>query len=180
VRVALADDSALFRNGLALLLQAAGVTVVASVASGADLELSLSGRDGDGLDLDAVVVDIRMPPTYTDEGLVTARAVRRDHPRVGVLVLSTYVEAAYAVRLLQDGAAGVGYLLKDRVDDVATLLDALQRVAAGGSVVDPDVVAELVRRPRRDPIADLSPASARSWPWSPRATPTPRSPARCT
>lgn len=156
MRVAIADDSALFRRGLALLLEAAGLTVPLSVGSGAELEAALVADPGPPDGVDVAVVDIRMPPTFTDEGLVTAEALRRSHPALGVLVLSTYVEAAYAVRLLQDGGRGVGYLLKDRVDDVETLVSAIDRVARGGSVVDPEVVARIVRRTRPDPVDRLT------------------------
>jgi DNA-binding NarL/FixJ family response regulator len=151
VRVALADDSALFRRGLALLLEAAGLEVVAAVPTGVELARAVATTP-----VDAVVLDIRMPPTFTDEGLVTAEALRTAEPGLGVLVLSTYVEAAYAVRLLARGGTGTGYLLKDRVDDVGTVVDALHRTARGESVVDPEVVARLVDRPPRDPLAELS------------------------
>lgn len=154
MRVALADDSALFRRGLGLLLEAAGATVVVSVGSGLELQAAL--RDPAHPAVDVAVLDMRMPPTGTEEGLVTAEALRRVRPRLGVLLLSTYVEAAWAVRLLQDGGHGLGYLLKDRVDDVATLLDALQRIRRGENVVDPEVVSLLVQRPRRDPLRSLT------------------------
>lgn len=155
MRVALADDSALFRRGLGLLLEAAGSTVTVSVGSGLELQAAL--RDPAQPAVDVAILDIRMPPTYTDEGLATAEALRRVRPGLGVLLLSTYVEAAWAVRLLQDGGHGLGYLLKDRVDDVTTLLDALQRIQRGDNVVDPEVVGRLVQRPRQDPLQRLSP-----------------------
>jgi len=111
-----------------------------------------------GHDPDVVVVDIRMPPTHTDEGLRAAIELRRDHPRTGVLVLSQYIETTYAARLLGDGAAGVGYLLKDRVADVAEFADALARVAGGGTALDPEVVSQLVRASRHaDGLATLTP-----------------------
>jgi DNA-binding NarL/FixJ family response regulator len=154
VRVALADDSALFRRGLGLLLETAGATVTVSVGSGLELQASL--RDPAQPAVDVAILDIRMPPTYTDEGLATAEALRRVRPELGVLLLSTYAEAGWAVRLLQDGGHGLGYLLKDRVDDVTTLLDALQRIHRGENVVDPEVVSRLVQRPRQDPLQSLT------------------------
>jgi DNA-binding NarL/FixJ family response regulator len=144
MRVALADDSRLFRNGLALMLAGTGVDVTAEVGDGTALLAAVAA------DLpDAVVIDIRMPPTYTDEGLRTAETIRRRHPAVGVLVLSTYAQTSYAVRLLGKAADGVGYLLKDHVDDLETLLDALERVVRGESVVDQEVVLRLLRAHQR-------------------------------
>lgn len=154
MRVALADDSALFRRGLGLLLETGGATVVVSVGSGLELQAAL--RDPAEPAVDVAVLDIRMPPSGTDEGLATAEALRRVRPGLGVLLLSTYVEAAWAVRLLQDGGHGLGYLLKDRVDDVVTLLDALRRIQRGENVLDPEVVSRLVQRPRQDPLQSLS------------------------
>lgn len=154
MRVALADDSALFRRGLGLLLESAGAVVTVSVGSGLELQAAL--RDAARPAVDVAILDIRMPPTYTDEGLATAEALRRSRPDLGVLLLSTYAEAAWAVRLLQDGGHGLGYLLKDRVDDVTTLLDALQRLQRGESVVDPELVSRLVQRPRADPLQSLT------------------------
>jgi DNA-binding NarL/FixJ family response regulator len=143
VRVALADDSALFRKGLAALLGASDVEVTAAVPSGADLLQAVA------VDLpDAVVLDLRMPPSFTDEGLVTAERLRARYPTLGVLVLSTYAEVSYAARLLQTGTRHVGYLLKDRVEDSDALLDALRRVVGGESVVDPDIVRRLLGRQR--------------------------------
>jgi DNA-binding NarL/FixJ family response regulator len=143
VRVALADDSALFRKGLAALLAASDVEVTAAVPSGADLLQAVA------VDLpDAVVLDLRMPPSFTDEGLVTAERLRARYPTLGVLVLSTYAEVSYAARLLQTGTRHVGYLLKDRVEDSDALLDALRRVVAGESVVDRDIVRRLLGRQR--------------------------------
>ena len=150
MRVALADDSALFRKGLAALLGASGVEVTTGVASGADLVQAVA------VDLpDAVVLDLRMPPTFTDEGLVTAERLRAEHPTLGILVLSTYAEVAYAARLLQSGTRHVGYLLKDRVEDSDALLDALRRVVAGESVVDPDIVRRLMGRQRITQTVEL-------------------------
>jgi DNA-binding NarL/FixJ family response regulator len=153
LRVVIAEDAALFREGLARLLADRGHQVVAAVG------------DADGL-LDAVarhlpdvvVADVRMPPTHTDEGLRAAIELRRDHPGTGVLVLSQYIEARYAARLLERNPAGVGYLLKDRVADVAEFADALMRVAAGGTALDPEVVRQLVRVSRQvEGIATLTP-----------------------
>lgn len=141
MRVAIADDSALFRHGLALLLQTAGIEVTVQARSGAELVALLPSNPPD-----VAVLDIRMPPTYTDEGLITATLVRKNFPEIGVLVLSTYAETAYAVQLLSDNANAVGYLLKDRVDDVASLLDALHRIISGETVVDPEVVRRLLER----------------------------------
>jgi DNA-binding NarL/FixJ family response regulator len=144
VRVALADDSALFRQGLALLLDAAGVVVSAEASTPDDLLRQIADDPPD-----AAVLDIRMPPTYTDEGLALAERLRALHPHIGVLVLSTYAVTSYAVRLLETGARGVGYMLKDRVDDVDALRDALARVVAGDLVVDPEIVARLLTREGR-------------------------------
>jgi DNA-binding NarL/FixJ family response regulator len=144
IRVVIAEDAALFREGLVRLLEDRGHQVCAAVA------------DGDAL-LDTVathrpqvaVVDIRMPPTHTDEGLRAALQLRRDHPGTGVLVFSQYIETRYAARLLEGDAAGVGYLLKDRVADVAEFVDALGRVAAGGTALDPEVVSQLLAASRQ-------------------------------
>jgi DNA-binding NarL/FixJ family response regulator len=152
MRVMIADDAVLFREGLARVLEAAGIEVAAQVGDGEQL-LARVQTDPPA----AVVVDIRMPPTHTREGLDAAGRIRAEHPRVGVLVLSQYVEPHHAVQLLQDGAGGVGYLLKDRIADVEEVVDAVRRVAAGGSVIDPEVVAQLVgRRRTRDPVQELS------------------------
>ena len=149
MRVALADDSALFRQGLATLLQASGVEVVAQAASGVEL-LEVVAEDPP----DAVVLDLRMPPSFTDEGLVTAEQLRARFPRLGVLVLSTYAEVAYAARLLEAGTGHVGYLLKDRVEDSDALRDALARIVAGESVVDADIVRRLLGRQRTSTAVD--------------------------
>jgi DNA-binding NarL/FixJ family response regulator len=149
VRVALADDSALFRRGLATLLQASGVEVTAQVPSGTELLVAVAA------DLpDAVVLDLRMPPSFTDEGLVVAEQLRGRFPTLGVLVLSTYAEVSYAARLLQSGTRHVGYLLKDRVEDSDALLDALRRIVSGESVVDPDIVSRLLGRTRTTSAVD--------------------------
>jgi DNA-binding NarL/FixJ family response regulator len=152
MRVMIADDAVLFREGLARVLEAAGIQVAAQVGD-AERLLALVRTDPP----EAVVVDIRMPPTHTTEGLDAARRIRADHPNVGVLVLSQYVEPHHAIQLLEGGARGVGYLLKDRVADVAEVADAVRRVGGGGSVIDPDVVTQLVgRRRARDPIQELT------------------------
>jgi DNA-binding NarL/FixJ family response regulator len=153
LRVALADDAALFRQGLALLLAEAGFTVTTRAG---DAQALLAAVHTDPPDV--VVVDIRMPPTHTTEGLDAARALAETHPGIGVLVLSAHVEPGYALELLESGAHGTGYLLKERVADVDELGDAVRRVAAGGLVVDPSVVAALVSRRRRprNPLDDLT------------------------
>jgi DNA-binding NarL/FixJ family response regulator len=139
-RVVIAEDAALFRAGLVRLLEDHGHQVCAAVADG-DALLAAVARWRP----DVAVVDIRMPPTHTDEGLRAAIALRRDHPGTGVLVLSQYIETRYAARLLAGDASGVGYLLKDRVADVAEFADAVARVAGGGTALDPEVVRQLVR-----------------------------------
>ena len=152
MQVMIADDAVLFREGLARVLEAAGIGVAAQVGDAEQLLARVRASPPD-----AVVVDIRMPPTHTREGLDAAQRIRAEHPQVGVLVLSQYVEPHHAIQLLQDGASGVGYLLKDRVADVNEVVDAVRRVAAGGSVIDPEVVAQLVSRRRTcDPIQGLS------------------------
>jgi DNA-binding NarL/FixJ family response regulator len=144
VRVAIADDSNLFRSGLRSLLQEVGVDVCLEAGDAREL-IALVADDPP----DAVITDIRMPPTFSDEGLVAAATLKRLHPGIGVLVLSTYSETAYAVRLLEDGATGLGYLLKDRVDDIHSLVDALDRVCAGQTALDPNIVTRLIGRERR-------------------------------
>jgi DNA-binding NarL/FixJ family response regulator len=153
VRVLIADDSMLIREGLARLLAEAGFDVVGQAADGEDLL-----RQVDEARPDVAIVDIRMPPTHTDEGLRAALELRVRHPDLGVLLLSQHIRAAYAIELLADDARGVGYLLKDRVSDLGELTDALRRVAAGGSVLDPLVVSQLVSRSRdaHDPLDELS------------------------
>ena len=137
MRVVIAEDAAVFREGLVRLLEDRGHQVCAAVAD-ALLAAVAAHRP------DVAVVDIRMPPTHTDEGLRAALRLRADHPGTGVLVFSQYIETRYAARLLQGNAAGVGYLLKDRVADVAEFTDALARVAAGGTALDPEVVSQLL------------------------------------
>ena len=151
LRVVLAEDDVLLREGLASLLERSGFEVTGQAGDAAQL-LAMVGRHTPEL----VVVDIRMPPTHTTEGLDAARRIRQDHPQTGILVLSAHVEVDHAMELLASGR-GVGYLLKSRVTDVAELVDTLQRIAKGGSVVDPTLVAELVSaRRRNDPLAVLS------------------------
>ena len=153
MRVILAEDSVLLREGMARLLEDQGFDVVAQTGSAEDLMLKVRSYTPD-----VVIVDIRMPPTHTDEGLRAAQEIRETYPDVGVLVLSQYVEAAYAMELLQGSAEGVGYLLKDRVADVTEFADAVRRVAEGGSALDPTVVSRLVGRRRgEDPLDALTP-----------------------
>ncbi len=153
LRLVLADDSLLLREGIARLLAEAGFEVVGQAGDAAELLVAI--RD---LRPDVAIVDIRMPPTHTDEGLRAAEAIRAEHgTAVGILVLSQYVETTFALRLVADGAGGVGYLLKDRVDDLDDFADAIRRIAKGGSVIDPEVVAQLVgRRRARVPLDDLT------------------------
>jgi DNA-binding NarL/FixJ family response regulator len=153
VRVVIADDSVLLREGVSRLLAEAGMDVVGQAEDADELFREVADKQPD-----VVIVDIRMPPTHTDEGLRAARELRTRYPSLGVLVLSQYVRPSYAFELLADDASGVGYLLKDRVSDVHELADAVQRVGEGGSVLDPSVVAQLVgrRRPGNDPIDDLT------------------------
>lgn len=150
MRVILAEDSVLFREGLARLLAELGVEVAAQTGSTGNLMQLVTGRRPD-----VVILDIRMPPTRTDEGLVAAIDLRRHHPAVGVLLLSQYVETQLVLTLLQEGG-GIGYLLKDRVADLDTFSSALTTVARGGSVVDPEVVSTLVSNRRRDPLDQLT------------------------
>jgi DNA-binding NarL/FixJ family response regulator len=152
VRVVVADDVLLTREGIVRLLRDADIEVVAEAQDAHSLlrEVRLARPD-------VALVDIRMPPTHTDEGLAAAQTIRAEHPQVGVLVLSQYVEPAYALRLIQDQPERVGYLLKERVFDIATVVDALRRIVDGETVIDPTIVARLVgRRRRQDPLADLS------------------------
>jgi DNA-binding NarL/FixJ family response regulator len=152
VRVVVADDVMLTREGIVRLLRDAGIDVVAEAEDAESLmrHVRLTRPD-------AAIVDIRMPPTHTDEGLVAAQQIRTEHPEVGVLVLSEYVEPSYAMRLLEDHPEQVGYLLKERVFDVAILVDALRRIADGETVIDPTIVSRLVgRRRREDPLAELT------------------------
>lgn len=148
----LADDSGLFRTGLARILEDAGVHVAGHAGSGDEL---LGKVDADPPDV--VLMDIRMPPTFTDEGLVAARRVWNEHPAVGVLILSTYIDTNFASALISEGQRRCGYLLKDRVGDADEVVEALQRIVRGGIVIDPAVVVQLVGRPRsHSPLHTLS------------------------
>jgi DNA-binding NarL/FixJ family response regulator len=152
LRVVIAEDAALFRAGLVRLLEDHGHLVCAAVADGEALLAAVARYRPD-----VAVVDIRMPPTHTDEGLRAAIRLRHDHPGTGVLVLSQYIETRYATRLLEGDASGVGYLLKDRVADVAEFAGAVERVAGGGTALDPEVVRQLVRSSRHaDGLAALT------------------------
>ena len=152
MRVAIADDAVLFREGLARLLEASGMEVVGRAGDAAQLLEVVEEQQPD-----IVITDIRMPPTHTTEGLVAAAEIRLRHPKVAVLLLSQYVETAHVIRLLERGASRIGYLLKDRVSDVKEFVDAVRRVATGGSAIDPEVVSELlVRRRRHDLVGGLS------------------------
>jgi DNA-binding NarL/FixJ family response regulator len=154
LRVVIADDSVLLREGLAQLLEQAGFDVVGLAGDGDEL-LALAATEKP----DVAIVDIRMPPTHSDEGLQAAQKLRERDPGIGVLVLSQYVRPSYAFELLTKGAERVGYLLKDRVSNVGELTDALRRIGDGGTVLDPLVVGQLVGRPRRgedDVLEDLS------------------------
>lgn len=161
-RVALADDSVLLREGLARLFQEAGYEVVATFGDAESLVASLDGPGADGSDgseaataPDLVVLDIRMPPTFRDEGVRAGIAIKAAHPAIGVLLLSQYAEAEYAADLLDTGASGVGYLLKDRVSSLDELQDAVDRIVSGGTVIDEQIVRELLAR-RHDPLSTLT------------------------
>ncbi|WEH41372.1 response regulator transcription factor [Streptomyces sp. NBC_01218] len=158
VRVVIAEDSVLLREGLTRLLTDLGHEVVAGVGDAEALLALLAELHGRQELPDVVVADVRMPPTHTDEGVRAAVALRKDHPGVGVLVLSQYVEERYATELLAGSTRGVGYLLKDRVADVRDFVDAVVRVAGGGTALDPEVVAQLLGRSRKqDVLAGLTP-----------------------
>jgi DNA-binding NarL/FixJ family response regulator len=153
VRVLIADDSMLVREGVSRVLTDQNFDVVAQLASAEELLQCVEAEEPD-----VAIVDIRMPPTHTDEGLVAAETIRRLWPRVGVLVLSQYTETAYALRLLEGGEERCGYLLKDRVLDAGELADAVRRIGDGGVVVDPELVARLVGRSRpSSPLDELTP-----------------------
>ena len=149
VRVVLADDSVLFREGLARVLAENGFLVVGQAGDAEALHLVVERENPD-----VVVTDIRMPPTNSNDGLVAAQRIRTQHPGTGVLVLSQYVETRQAIKLLQHAPQRVGYLLKDRVSDIAEFTGTLRRIAQGGSVIDPDVVAQLLRRRGEDSVLD--------------------------
>lgn len=151
MRVVLADDALLFREGLARVLEGAGFEIVGQAEDGAGAITQV-----EAMSPDVVITDIRMPPTHTKEGLAAAADIRRRRPEVGVLVLSQYVEVTHAVELLS-GGGGVGYLLKDRVTDIDEFCDAVRRVASGGAAIDPEVVARLVEAQHaRDPLRELT------------------------
>jgi DNA-binding NarL/FixJ family response regulator len=153
MRVAIAEDSVLLREGVARLLDDAGFEVIGKSPDTKDLMLKVRSYEPD-----IAIVDIRMPPTHTDEGLQAALEIRANHPDVSVLVLSQYVELGLALKLLSDSAESVGYLLKDRISDVDDFLGAVRRVANGGSAVDPQIVSTLIARQREDdPLAALTP-----------------------
>jgi DNA-binding NarL/FixJ family response regulator len=153
MRVVVADDAVILREGLARLLVEAGFEVVGQAADARELLEQI-----DATAPDVAIVDIRMPPTHTDEGLRAAAEIRARHPSVGILVLSQYARPSYAIELLSHGTEGVGYLLKERVSDLEELAGGVRRVGEGGSVLDPSVVAQLVDRPRQvdDPLEDLT------------------------
>jgi DNA-binding NarL/FixJ family response regulator len=146
------EDSVLLREGIARLLAEEGFEVVAQAGDEQDLVRKVRAHKPD-----VAVIDIRMPPDHSDEGLRAARAIRASLPGVGILVLSQYVDEHYALALLADGAEGIGYLLKDRIGEVDRFLDAVRRVAAGGSVLDPEVVTHMLGRRQRGPLSELSP-----------------------
>ena len=153
MRAVIAEDSVLLREGLVRLLTEAGVEVVGQCGDAEDLLRTTRAHKPD-----VVITDIKMPPTQTDEGLRAAEVIRRELPETGVLVLSQYVEEGYAMELLGENAEGVGYLLKDRVGDIDRFIDAVERVAAGGSALDPEVVSTMLGRRRRDdPLEELTP-----------------------
>jgi len=152
MRVVIADDAMLIREGAARLLEDAGVEVAGTAGDAQDLLRLVATEQPD-----VAIVDIRMPPTHTDEGLVAAEQIRSRHPGVGVLVLSQYLESRYATRLLEQHPQGRGYLLKERVSDIGALKDAIARIGEGECVLDPTIVARLIKRPRhRRPIDELT------------------------
>jgi DNA-binding NarL/FixJ family response regulator len=153
MRVILADDAPVIREGVARLLAERGIDVGAQVGTADELLEEVASDPPD-----VALIDIRMPPTYTTEGLVAAQEIRQGHPQVGTLVLSQYVEVEYALKLVEGTSERVGYLLKERIADVSDLVSALERVAAGGTVVEPSLVSELLDAPAaRDPLAELTP-----------------------
>ncbi len=153
MRVVVAEDSVLLREGIAHLLEEAGFDVAGQAGTADELMLKVRSYRPD-----VAVVDIRMPPTQSDEGLRAAKQIRSEFPSTGVLVLSAYLESEYALELLSESAEGVGYLLKDRVSDVEQFISAVRRVGEGGSALDPEIVSRLVgRRRQRDPVDELTP-----------------------
>jgi DNA-binding NarL/FixJ family response regulator len=152
MRVVIADDAMLMREGTARLLEEVGVEVVGKAGDAQQLLRIVATEHPD-----VAIVDIKMPPTHTDEGLAAAEQIRSSHPGVGVLVLSQYLESRYATRLLEHHPEALGYLLKERVSDIGVLKDAIQRIAEGECVLDPTIVARLIRRPRRTgPLDELT------------------------
>ena len=153
MRIVVADDSVLLREGIVRILSDSGFDVVGQAGDADDLVRKVAAHKPD-----LAIVDVRMPPTNTDDGLRAAQKIRAEHPRCGVLVLSQYIEEGYALELLSENAEGVGYLLKDRVADVERFTESVRRVGEGGSALDPEVVAQLLgRRRREDPLEELSP-----------------------
>ena len=153
IRIVVADDEPLIRKGIVSVLEEAGFEVVAVAGDATDLVRKASAHKPN-----VIVADIQMPPGNTDDGLRAAQQLRATHPEVGVVILSQYLEAAYALKLVGDRAEGVGYLLKQRVSDLALFTDAVRRVSRGGSALDPEVVARMVARPRPSgPLTDLTP-----------------------
>ncbi len=152
MRVVIAEDLFLLRDGLTRMLQAHGLQIVAAVDNGADFLAAVTSNPPD-----VAIVDVRLPPTFSDEGIRAALAARREVPGLPVLVLSQYVEQLYARELLASGSGGIGYLLKDRVFDSAQFVDAVRRVAAGGTAMDPEVIARLFASTGNDSLAALSP-----------------------
>lgn len=152
MRLVIGEDNALLRDGLIRLLEANGCTVVAAVDNAPQLEVALREVEADG-----AVLDVRMPPSFTDEGLRAAIAVRTARPGYPVMVLSQYVEQLYARELLASGQGGVGYLLKDRIANVGEFVDGVRRVVAGGTVIDPEVIAAIMAHKREEPLDRLTP-----------------------
>jgi len=151
MRLIIADDAMLIRDGLARLLEDAGFEVVAKAAEAEQLLRQVELKRPE-----VAIVDIKMPPTHTDEGLVAAETIRASHPEIGVLVLSQYLDSRYALRLLEQQPERVGYLLKDRISDIAVLADGVRRIADGECVIDPTIVTRLLDRGRRGPLAELT------------------------
>jgi DNA-binding NarL/FixJ family response regulator len=152
VRLVIAEDSVLLREGMARLLEEQGFEVAGQAGDGEELVRKVMAHKPD-----VAIVDVRMPPTHTDEGLRAAQRIREELPETGVLVLSQYVEEEYATELIGDRAEGVGYLLKDRVADVDAFVDAVRRVGQGGSALDPEVVSLMLGRRRDEPLSELTP-----------------------
>ncbi len=173
MRVVIGEDSVLLREGAARLLSDEGIEVVGQAGDGVELVRKVRAHKPD-----VAIIDIRMPPNHQDEGLVAAAEIRQELPGTGILILSQYVEEHYVMRLLEDGTEGVGYLLKDRIAEVDRFVDAVRRVASGGSVLDPEVVAQMLGRRRTEgPLQSLTPRERdvlERWPrgWATRASPS--------